>query len=74
MIGKLILTRIEPCFTANKPACGEAARVKKNTPKQPTQQNTQITGDTFTSSKNVDTEKRNASKVNKESKYSHKDN
>lgn len=57
MIGKIILTRIEPCFTANKPACGEVSRVKKDVDTKPVQQVPQLPKDTFTSSKTVEDSK-----------------
>ncbi len=59
MIGRILMTRVEPCFWGNKPACGEVSRVKKDTQKQE-QTNVQIKTegvDTFTSSKEVDVKK-----------------
>ena len=67
MINRIVLTRIEPCFKAAKPACGELSRVKKDNT------NTQINisqssgTDTFTSSKEnkeVNSEKYDKNKIN----------
>lgn len=79
MIGKIVLTRIEPCFTANKPACGEVARVKKDINQNQNQTNKQISTlnkDTFTSSQKVSNNGHasNVNNVNDKQKNTHKGN
>ena len=57
MIGKITFCRIEPCFMANKPACGDVSRVKKETNTQNISQVSQVKNegvDTFTSSKDTE--------------------
>lgn len=73
MIGKLVLTRIEPCFMANKPANGEISRVKKDVSGKLEQPEAHLPKDTFTSSQNVNNKKQKTN-VSNQKKYTHEDN
>lgn len=67
MIGKVVLTRIEPCFMASKKVCGEVSRVKKETNNQSSQQvqyPVQWEKDTFTSSASKSENKTDEKKSN----------
>jgi len=68
MIGRITLTRIEPCFMANKPASGELARIKKDSPAQnktsaQNNPNKPSNADSFTSSVNDKTDNKKTDKI-----------
>ncbi len=66
MIGKILLTRVEPCFRGGKPECGEVSRVKKDKSSEQQCKPPKMEGvDTFTSSKDVDTQKKPNAKSEK---------
>ena len=70
MIARITLTHIEPCFMANKPASGELARIKKDSPVQnkssvQNNPNKSISTDSFTSSENNKADKNKADKIKK---------
>ena len=71
MIGKITFCRVEPCFMADKPACGDVSRVKKDTNAQNPPQIAQLKNnrqDTFTSSKDAKDVKKEPVKTDKEPK------